>query len=152
MAFILPNFGKFRTTQHVLVNRLPSRTDEKCSTYWKTFIHAVKNIMAFPEAIFTELPTPLKHILRRFPALNFSQNSRQIWRVRAEIHLLPSVKCDCNSQFSRNSRLLDNFLKIRHNEVHKKNRKKVYSVALHNERTKQLVHTHTYIQGYFFTS
>ena len=34
----------------------------------------------------------LKHILWRSPAPNFSQNFRQIWTVRAEIHLLTSVK------------------------------------------------------------
>jgi len=38
--------------------RLPSKTDEKYSTYCKSFIHAVKKIMAFPEAIFTKHPNP----------------------------------------------------------------------------------------------
>jgi hypothetical protein len=93
MASIVPNFGKFRITQYALVNGLPSKSDEKCSAYWKTFIHAVKKITAFLEAIFTKLPTS-QRILWRSPVPNFSQNCRQIWTARAEINLLTSIKYD----------------------------------------------------------
>jgi len=55
MASMVPNFGKFRITQYTL--------DEKCSTYWKTFIHAIKKITAFLEVIFAKLPTSQTHFV-----------------------------------------------------------------------------------------
>jgi hypothetical protein len=64
MAFVISNFGKFRNTQYALVNRLPSKSDEKSSTYWKTFFHAIMKITALPEATFPKFPTSHTHTLR----------------------------------------------------------------------------------------
>ena len=95
MQYILENVhtGKFSTRwkmQYILENVV--HTGKRSFTPSRK----VRNFLK----LFSQNFQPLKHIPWGSPAPNFSQNFRQIWRGREEIHFLPSVKCDCNTQFS----------------------------------------------------